>query len=131
MINIERVNEAIDKGWRLREAGPVGFWCLVPPEAIEADLGLSVKEANNFNLIVPSKDLEAWLEARVVITPDEKKRNELKAKVVNWMSAQWNSILAECYDDKDYAREVIVADASSDFNVPLDDVKEWFDASRS
>lgn len=127
-IMINQVNEALDKGWRLREAGPPGVWCLVPADVIEKDVGFTVKDTNTFQLIVPIADIETWLKARVIITPDEKKRNDLKCKVVNWMSAEWNSYLTECDDDEVYAKEIIIADASSDFNISEDDAKEWFDA---
>ena len=123
---LERVNEAIDKGWRLREAGPPGCWALVPPEM--PDRGFTVQGVNTFQLMVPIVEIETWLKARVVISPDEKKRHELKAKVVNWMSAEWNSYVKECEGDKEYAAEIIVQDASSDFDALIDDVKEWFDA---
>lgn len=117
MIIPQRVNEAIDKGWRLREAGPLGVWCLVPPEAYEADLGLSIKEANTFQLIIPSKELDDWLTAREPLEPDDELRKEKKAKVQAWFHQEWNNYVRECEDDENYAADVILDDAASDFSM--------------
>jgi len=125
VIQPKRVNEAIDKGWRLREAGPPGCWVIVPPEAYEADLGLSVKGANVFKLMVPSEDLEDWLKAREQHEPQDL-RHSNHAEIVTWFKTEWPGYLEEC-EDEDYAKELIVEDASVDFEMQEDTelLKTW------
>lgn len=121
---IDKVNEAIDKGWRLREAGPPGVWCLVPADVIQDDVGFTVKESNTFQLIVPIVDIEAWLKARVVHTPEEKLRASKMAEVKAFFHKEWDGYLEECDSVREYAMDIIRDDALSDYKMHETDDKD-------
>ena len=121
------INKAIDMGWRLRSVGPVGALGMIPPN-LPDDLGLTTKTMRVVQLYVPVKDIEEWIEKHTIISPDEKKRDELKAKVINWLNLEWLGYLTECENDKEWAKEIIVDDAHSDFGVDKGDIKEWLNA---
>lgn len=132
MITPERVNAAIDKGWRLVEIPNfIGNWCLVPPEGAELTLGYVNDGVNVFNLVVPSKKLDDWLKARVSYEPDDAKRVDLKAKVQKWYHAEWDNYVRECEGDAEYAASILVDDAIVDHGISSDDADAWLEEVRN
>jgi len=121
------INKALDMGWRLRSVGPDNCFGMIPPNLSE-DVGFTIQTPTNVYLSAPIKDIEEWVKKHTIISPDEKKRDELKAKVVNWLSLEWPGYLKECDDDEDWAKAIIIDDAHSDFGVDKDDIKEWLNA---
>lgn len=117
------INKAIDMGWRIEKG------VLTPPDELSRDV-LKHTRFMRQSIAVPSF-LNRWIEKHTIIAPDEKKRDELKAKVVNWLSQEWPGYLTECDGDEEWAKQIIVDDAHSDFGVDKDDVKEWLDACSS
>lgn len=114
---IERINEAIAKGWRFREAGPPGVWVLIDPESKDKDYGFTMRGSTVMQLMVPIDEIGEWLTAREPLEPDDKLRKEKKAQVQAWFHKEWDSYVRECDDNEDYAADIIIDDAASDFSM--------------
>jgi hypothetical protein len=114
------VNKALDMGWRIRLIEDT--LVLVPPDGKKLDGPLQV-----YSISVPTKALEGWIIKHTVISPDEDKRNDLKAKIINFLNLEWANYVIECDGDEEWAQEIIISDAYSDYGADKDDIKEWLD----
>lgn len=123
----DTLNKALDMGWRFL-GSPVEFdFSLRPPDSESRKTKMHYKK---ISLLVPL-ELPLWLEKHTIISPDEKKRDELAARVINWFNLKWPSYYIECDGDEAWAIQVILEDAVNDFSLSPDDAEEWFGACDS
>jgi len=120
----ETLNKALNMGWRLRPAGPVNSVALVPPD-LPGCTGMVATDIQIIQLYVPVQEIEDWIKKHTIISPDEKKRDDLKVKVINQFALKWPGILKECDGDREWAKEVIIENAYADYGVDKDDLHDW------
>jgi len=120
---LENLNKVLSMGWRFADVDLPGHLTLVPPE--EESGPLLTTGFNNFQLIIPTEKLEAWLLARDVVIPDDGHRRKLQSRVKAWVNARWHDTLRECDGDEEYTREILIQDVLVVFNVDATTAREW------